>query len=539
MTNIKMSMSPTPSHTGDLLQHGLQHIVQHNANSPYPDRYQDEGVHMQSSYGSPARGLDEAYSYQEQNPRYTYQQHGHQDSGLGIPFDGYGLDYQDPTYHSYGTPSTSPPTPQMHTRSGYAIPKAHQSLKPMPDGRSRVDKFPKTKKEKKLKTKAEKKVAKLEKPLSELTKDWKHVPVADIEAYVNRSAEERRKEVNEGKIPGKVKRPMNSFMLYRKAYQNRTKDWCLQNNHQVVSQVCGDSWPLEPDEVKEQFNEWARIERQNHQNAHPGYKFSPTKPGTLKGSSKRKVSEEESEESDLDDWEWQQGGSSRRSKRHRSSPRSQKSVVYPSTRSAYQYSSSRDTSLEPFHGGHNRSSFQANNPGRPIPPQYNQANLHRGEYYQQSIQPHPTIVGAEDVYLRKAMAPGVTSSYLGLPGGGEGYDLMQQYPPYESVMGPEYRIDPILITQEQVMYNGAGYSDDHPDGVYFGVSHNGDQQWQAAYTTIDRPHTSTNLSHLDPELDNVHIRDPHAHILKGNTEGWQTHTETLDEGGQFDKWMDE
>ena len=159
------------------------------------------------------------------------------------------------------------------------------------------------KKVKKEKVKAEKKVAKLERPLSELTKHWKHVPVADIETYVNRSAEDRRKEVEEGKIPGKVKRPMNSFMLYRKAYQNRTKDWCLQNNHQVVSQVCGDSWPLEADEVKEQFSEWARIERINHQNAFPGYKFSPQKPGTAKPPKRKQSVEPDSDQSDLDDFE--------------------------------------------------------------------------------------------------------------------------------------------------------------------------------------------------------------------------------------------
>ena len=66
---------------------------------------------------------------------------------------------------------------------------------------------------KKEKVKAEKKVAKLDQPLSILTREFTHVEVHDIEAYVNRSAEQRRKEVDEGKVPGKVKRPMNSFML--------------------------------------------------------------------------------------------------------------------------------------------------------------------------------------------------------------------------------------------------------------------------------------------------------------------------------------
>jgi len=424
----------------------------------------------------------------------------------------------------------------MHTRSGFSIPRTTQNLKPIPESRPRIDKSPKERKERKSKAKAEKKIAKLEKPLSELTKDWVHCPVADIEAYVTRSAEERRKEVEEGKVPGKVKRPMNSFMLYRKAYQNRTKQWCLQNNHQVVSQVCGDSWPLEPEEVKEQFNEWARTERQNHQNAHPGYKFSPTKPGTIKGVGKRKISEEvETEESDLGDWEWQQGAQSRRPKKHRPSPRPQQPVAYPTTRSAYQYSS-RDNSLEPGQTGYNKSSFQANNPGRPMPLQYDQASLLSGEYYQQTIQPNPTNPGLQDVLLRKAVAPGV-HPLLGLPGDPHEYNIMHQFPnQYDGHFEPEYKIDPSLISRDHSAYNGTVYSDSHLDGVYFGASHSSDQHWQAPYTTSERPHSQPIVNQADAEFDDIQVQHHNAHVLRGNTDNWNV--ETLDDGGHFDQWMD-
>ncbi|KAF2763737.1 hypothetical protein EJ03DRAFT_283525, partial [Teratosphaeria nubilosa] len=96
-----------------------------------------------------------------------------------------------------------------------------------------------------------------------------------MDAWVNRSAEVRRQEVE--KRNGYVTRPMNSFMLYRSAFAERTKHWCLQNNHQVVSSVAGESWPLEPQEVRDQYNDWAKLERANHAAAHPGYKFSPSK----------------------------------------------------------------------------------------------------------------------------------------------------------------------------------------------------------------------------------------------------------------------
>lgn len=427
----------------------------------------------------------------------------------------------------------------MRTRSGYSIPRVTQNPRPRPEARPRIEKTPKAKKVKKEKVKAEKKMAKLERPLSELTKDWTHVPVVDIESYVNRSAEERRREVDEGKFPGKVKRPMNSFMLYRKAYQNRTKDWCLQNNHQVVSQVCGDSWPLEPESVKEQFSEWARIERQNHQNAHPGYKFSPAKPGAAKSTPKRKASREQvSEESDLEDFEWQ-SAHPRSSKKQRSTPVQEQTVPYPTTRPAYQYPS-RESSIEPNYGGYNKSSYQASNPGKPIPPQYDQANLDPGQYYQQSIQSHPHIAGVEDVIIRKTATPGV-HSYLGLPG--PDFDMMNPYPQYDGGQGPGLRLDPSLMAQDHAAYSGDLYNGHHPDGLYFGGgmdSPSGDQNWQHPYGMEEQnfpQHQGGGLSYIDPELtmSNVHIED--QHVLRGHHDGWNA--ESIEANQEFERWMNE
>jgi hypothetical protein len=79
---------------------------------------------------------------------------------------------------------------------------------------------------------------------------------------------------------GKVPRPMNSFMLYRSAYAERTKQWFMQNNHQHVSKISGRSWAMEPQEIRNQFDAWAKIERANHQVAFPNYKFSPSKTAT-------------------------------------------------------------------------------------------------------------------------------------------------------------------------------------------------------------------------------------------------------------------
>ena len=400
-------------------------------------------------------------------------------------------------------------------------------MRPMPEGRSRTAKSPKPKKAKAAKAKAEKKVAKLDKPLSELTKDWDHLPIVDIEAYVNRSAEERRKEVESGKVPGKVKRPMNSFMLYRKAYQGRTKDWCLQNNHQIVSQVCGDSWPLEPDHVKEQYSEWARIERINHQNAHPGYKFSPSKPGASKAN-KRKISEEPMTESDLDDFEWQNSSSKRSAKKHRPSPRMiQQPVAYPTTESAYQYTT-RDNSMEPIHNFH-PSSYQANNPGRPLPAQYQIPN--QGEYYQQILRRNHNLTDVEDVVLKRQTTPG-PHAYLGLPSGGNQFDLMG-YQRYQPSPAPDYRqLDPALASMGQHFFDASSMHDPGLPSSYYSESHNGDHQWEAPFAAQDP------MPYIDPALSHgaTQIQDPHAHMLGGNQEGW--HVETLEDDDQFNKWVE-
>ncbi|KAL4920252.1 hypothetical protein BDW62DRAFT_177007 [Aspergillus aurantiobrunneus] len=102
-----------------------------------------------------------------------------------------------------------------------------------------------------------------------------HIPIKDMEKHVNRPTEERRAEALQKQ--GKIARPMNSFMLYRSAYAERTKELFRQQNHQVVSTAAGQSWNQEEPEIKQKYEHYARIEKQNHLKAHPGYKFTPAK----------------------------------------------------------------------------------------------------------------------------------------------------------------------------------------------------------------------------------------------------------------------
>ena len=152
-------------------------------------------------------------------------------------------------------------------------------------------------------------VPKLSAPLSELAKEMKNVVLIDKEAEANRSSEKRRQEVVNDK--GKIKRPQNSFILYRSAHANVAKAILGADNHQLVSSLCGQSWAIESPEVRERFAEIAKLERDNHAKAHPGYKFSPSKPPNLGRKRKGAESDEEDDFSDLgnEDFEWKPSSS--------------------------------------------------------------------------------------------------------------------------------------------------------------------------------------------------------------------------------------
>lgn len=72
------SPSPPPSTCSEVLQHGLHHILQHNANKPYPQEqylHNEAAGHLQPYYGSPTPGPDEGYGYHgQQQPNFMYHQ---------------------------------------------------------------------------------------------------------------------------------------------------------------------------------------------------------------------------------------------------------------------------------------------------------------------------------------------------------------------------------------------------------------------------------------------------------------------------------
>ncbi|KAF4332582.1 mating type 1-2 [Fusarium beomiforme] len=245
---------------------------------------------------------------------------------LGITSHPYGPSPDEIGYNTHlpYTPEASPSAPcptidAITTRRGLNIAKKSLTTRSSAVKTGRVQKGSRVGKAKNASNM-------LSKPLSEAARDFPDIHVADIETFVNRSTEQRLSETSRNKKAGQIKRPMNAFMLYRKAYQEVAKTQCSQNNHQHVSKVCGAAWVLEPPHVKDNFDQWARIERLNHQRAHPGYKFTPSKPRKA-----RRDGDGDDDYSDNDSvWDGRRGpsGAARKSRFRHSTRLSETPVAY-------------------------------------------------------------------------------------------------------------------------------------------------------------------------------------------------------------------
>lgn len=330
---------------------------------------------------------------------------------------------------------------------------------------------------------------KIDEPLSIMTEDY-DIPVEDMMAWVNRPDEERWEEVR-SKHKNKVPRPMNSFMLYRRAYKERIKRWGAQgDNNQLISSVAGISWNLEPRELKEFYAKIADIERKNHSKAFPDYKFTPNK------SVKKRDRDDDMDESDPD-WD---GGSAYSSKRHRG--RNNRDVRSRSSTPAQMAYES-----PPYHP----SSYQANNPHlipmvsyeqwtQPI--QYGQIHP-----YDQLAYPRQTHVMNYGPTSFPVQQDPYISSLIGLPPARDVVDG-------DSMFQGEFAIDPSLGDHQSSMsyqYGSFSHSTHDTDSCRGQVMYN--EQTELALHpgmhTLAPTETSWSASHgvggaFDAEFDGWH-----------------------------------
>jgi hypothetical protein len=346
-----------------------------------------------------------------------------------------------------------------------------------------------------------------EAPLSELAKQYPNVEVTDIEAFVNRSVEERHREVAASKDGKTIKRPSNAFILYRMAYQHTAKLWGKNNNHQKLSQICGAGWKREPEAVKTLFGGWAQVERDNHDLAHPGYKFSPSKNGAVK-TSKRKAaadSNDDGEESDLAPYDpdmTQRGPAKRGRNAIGSSTRANQPSAILSRNSPYPNSM---ITPESSHDYYQNGGYQSGISRQPTP-----SSLHK---FTLKNTGHPAG-DVEDVFYSHAS----TSAVLH-PGFSRSQSYPSMGPSHAQYQGPSSQpeqIDPTLMGTNGIY--DEGFDGPHP-GMYMNNSFDTDACWgpgygadaEADYNRLGALGMPSNLMGLDhSQLD----------ILRGGNGDW-------------------
>ncbi|KAI0802867.1 hypothetical protein GGR55DRAFT_700162 [Xylaria sp. FL0064] len=112
-------------------------------------------------------------------------------------------------------------------------------------------------------------LGKLEKPLSEMVAGIPDYRAFDMDAFVRRDKSERITK-------GKICRPNNGFILYRRAYDRAARFFAGgRGNAQNACRLLGMSWKMESDEVKKLFSNYARQEKDYHAYYFPSYKYNP------------------------------------------------------------------------------------------------------------------------------------------------------------------------------------------------------------------------------------------------------------------------
>ncbi|CAK7236851.1 hypothetical protein SBRCBS47491_009777 [Sporothrix bragantina] len=445
-----------------------------------------------------------------------------------------------PQLYNLNTPEASPPTapqqlsgsPGMSSISGPQ--RATQGMKALAVKGGRVSKTaapkkkapslsaspPMTRKEKPSASKDEGDESVISKPLSILTQEWE-MPIVDIEAYVYRTADERHEEVDRGKVPGKVKRAMNAFMLYRKAYQDCAKKYAQKANHQVVSKVCGQSWALESDIVRRQFNDWAVIERDNHRKAHPEYKFTPSKP-------RKKGKDEFGDDSEGDEGDWD--SATRRDPAYRATSRTPMMDPH-SAPYGYAYSLGGLPDTQPYPAFHSRHPQHMGNPARHTPNPYDADEYAAsGMHYRNAPTGHHHQINNMMYGSTAQQGVGVGMGAAHHPAGPQGFDLSGQHPSQAANIGaaahhhPHHQqhhphghpaggigqqIDPSLMSREGVPQ----YDMSNPVLAGGGL---GEGQWQHG----TEMYAGQYLADVEESL----IQEPHLQYLQADNENWKVNT---------------
>ncbi|CAG8467130.1 3109_t:CDS:2 [Dentiscutata heterogama] len=103
---------------------------------------------------------------------------------------------------------------------------------------------------------------------------------------VNENYAHRKRCSPQHRKRGRITRPQNAFILYRKDNQDEIKKENPNANFEQISKIIGEQWANASDETKNQYILLAKLCSRVHHDIFPDYKFEPR----LKGGEKKKSS---------------------------------------------------------------------------------------------------------------------------------------------------------------------------------------------------------------------------------------------------------
>ncbi|KAK7470715.1 hypothetical protein VKT23_002137 [Stygiomarasmius scandens] len=99
------------------------------------------------------------------------------------------------------------------------------------------------------------------------------------------------------KLPRKIPRPPNAFMLYRSdLLKSKVIPAHAEKRQQALSKVAGQCWQMLEKEKKDYWKDQAAKELERHQKLYPDYKFNPTHRGSSRKAKTRNELDEASED---------------------------------------------------------------------------------------------------------------------------------------------------------------------------------------------------------------------------------------------------
>lgn len=91
------------------------------------------------------------------------------------------------------------------------------------------------------------------------------------------------------KNPTHIKKPLNSFFLYRKSKRDYiVKTYGVTKSHEI-SKVAGTCWAKEPESVRNHFLQLSQVEHANHKEKYPDYKWPSRSSGARSKPASKKT----------------------------------------------------------------------------------------------------------------------------------------------------------------------------------------------------------------------------------------------------------